>query len=480
MRKLWLRNVYCATPRRWEQICFFLTGLFVISAYLRISVSPSGAQVARQTETIGAGLRFAEEFRARGYPALDYFLHPVALGGGASAASIHDGLPLLGVIGGFFQAGSPDPWIGVFLTSAFLLAFHLYVAYAELPKLLAAWGAQISRPLCLPLWLSSAAIANLTTVITPESLALPLLVLGAARILTGSKFRDTALGIIWLSLSIASCPALAPGIALVALAPALRESYTKRAPSLLAACALSFVLPIWWHFINASGSLYPPAINPAALAKLLTREVQFTQLPYFLGILTLLIGFYLREWCAIFLFLAALLFSAIAAGPMAALQGAPLAGASLLAVITLARILGATSGHRFLRPILLAAIVWGALFSVRTNIWISGRASQHGKLEPWAFARAARPDIPPGFHVITDDAFPTTKLMLLGRSGKAAGADVYTTCSEASYAALPLALISDRPPPLGQVLCGGRPREIRHVIASGMKWYITLLPAPKG
>ncbi|RYZ99158.1 MAG: hypothetical protein EOP11_19795 [Proteobacteria bacterium] len=483
MKKLWLRDVYCATPRRWQQICFFLTGLFVISAYLRISASPSGPGLARQTEQIGKGLRFAEEFRARGYAAFDFLLHPLPLSTGITSGTNLGEFPLLSLLSGLFHAGTLDPWIGVFLTCAFLLALNLYVAYVELPKLLAAWGAQIAKPFCLLLWLGSAAIASNLGVVLADGFALPLAALGIARILANDKKFAAPLGILALNVAIATSPALCLTIALVGLAAFFRADLRPRRPALLAASALSLSLPLWWYFVHAPGAAFtsahiPNGLGLSGLAHVLWRELHVSQFPIYLGLPIILIGFYLREWLVLALFAAALGLSAASTSLSGALQGMPLAGATLFAVLALARILGATSGHKFLRPILLACLVWGSLYSVRTNIWVAGRASQHGKISPWDFARAARPEIPVSYRLITDDASQPTKLMLLGRSGASEGSAVFTACNEAAYASLPLALVSDSPPPLGQVLCGGRPREIRHVIASGMKWYITLLPAP--
>lgn len=494
LQKLWLPDLSCATPRRFRQAAFVLAALFVATSAWRFLVNPSGGHVHRQSDTMGMALRFAEEFRHRGLAALDFFLYPRILSSGPFNGINATEFPLLNVIGGFFHLTAEDPFVGFFLTGTFILLVNLYVAYVEFPKLLEAWGVKLEAPVAMLVWLSTAAVASQTNIIMPEGLSIPLAVAAAARILDPkARTRNIALGILLANLALAIKPTAVFTLGAVVFAPLFRERYAKRAPALLAATALCFLFPGWWFgvqakVINAAANgptAFAPAnlqlvqnlvnLGPKNIAHLFLQEPYQGQLPMFVGWLFVLAGIFLKEWWAVALYFLAL-FGSFALGGNAVLwHGYYLVGACGFALLLMGRVLGASGRHRYLRWAALACVVWGVLFEIRINIWVAGRASHHGKLKPYEFGRAVRPEIPAGYAIITDDDNYPKKLLLLGRSGEDAGGRVYTACDQAYYAGQALALVSDAPPPLGQAICGGRPREIRHVMSGGMKWYITLI-----
>jgi len=494
-KKFWLRDVYCATPRRFDQAALVLAAFFVATCAMRFLVNPSGGHEHRQSDTMGMALRFAEEFRLRGLAALDFFLYPRIISSGLLDGINASEFPLLNVIGGFLHLTSADPFVGFFLTGAAILAFNLYVGFIEFPKLLQAWGAHLSRPLALLLWLCTPALSSQTNVIMPEGIAFPLMVFGAARILNANgRFAQLALGIALCNLGLSVKPTVVFVLGAVLFAPLVRERFRKLWPSLAAATMLSFLLPAWWYGVQSKAiaaiaqgpQVFAPAkflplqnlsnLGFGGVLNLLAREPYQGQLPMFVGWILMIAALYLGEWIPVLLYLLAIFGAAILGGTAVPMHGYYLIGVCYFSLLVVARMLGASAGKRALRYVGLACAVWGVLFSARTNIWVAGRTSQHGKLDPWAFGRAARPEIPPGYALITDDGPYPQKLLIVGRHGESAGADVFTACEKAGYAQLPLAILSSNPPPLGQVLCGGRAREIRHVIAAGMKWYITLIP----
>ena len=123
-------------------------------------------------------IAFAEQFRERGFAALDFLIYPRILQRGFLDGVNASEFPLLNVIGGVGFLISSNPWVGVFLTSLMILLLNLYVAYSCLPRLLRAWKVEVSGAICLLFWFAGSTLASQSNVVMPEGIAFPLVIAG--------------------------------------------------------------------------------------------------------------------------------------------------------------------------------------------------------------------------------------------------------------------------------------------------------------
>ncbi len=482
---------------RLNYLSFSLTGIFILTSIQRFWVHPSGGHTHRQADTIGLSIAFAEQFRDRGFAALDFLLYPRVLQRGLLDGINASEFPLLNVVGGVGFLLSSNPWIGVFFTSLWILVLNLYTAYFCLPKLLKAWRVEVNPAFCLLFWLTGGTLASQTHAIMPEGIAFPLVIMGIVQFLeTKKKFLKFTLGVVLCSLGIAAKPTVVIALGAVAVLPFLLNEYKTQWKTLLLGCLLSVFFPAWWYTVHARHILsiaQGPQIfaladfNPLAklhdvgwsgLFSLLRREPYQGQLPIFVGWFFVGAGLLLGEWIPVTLYLLSLVAATSLDGVHIYVHSYYFIGTCVFAMILMARVLGAVQSRRHLKTLTLIFIAWGVLYSIRGNVWIWGRDSKYWRVSLWDMGAEVRKVIASHsdshYHLITDDGYYPKKLIYVGRSGTSANSRVYETCNQPQYSGRQLVIVSDRPPP-STPLCGGRPFDTHVAETSFAKWYITLV-----
>jgi len=490
MMKILVPRKIATTPgMKWLTGIF--VGFFVLTAIARFWIHPSGSHIHRQSDTIGMSIAFSEQFRQRGFAALDFLLYPRILQRGLWDGINASEFPLLNVLGGFGFLLSSDPWVGVFLTSLLILIFNLWVAYRCLPQFLRAWKVEVSGSLGLLLWFSGATLAGQTHIMMPEGIAFPLVMLGVVEILVSQEsLLRWGLGILYCSLGMAVKPTVSlvlGGLVMLVLLDEVSRSYGKR---ICTACLLSLVFPTWWYGMHAK-SILGFAQGPQIFARavfdpiqrlrevgiygifsLLKRELCQGQFPMFVGCSFLLMGLVLGEWILVILDLLSLLAAISLDGEHAFQHAYYFLGACVFSLILMARVLGAT--EKYLKNFVILCLVGGVLFQIRGNLWSLSRDSKYWKIDHWEMGARARKLIEVSYHPITDDLDYPKKLLFLGRTGTIAHQSAYEVCQQEQYARYPLAIMTSDPPPR-DASCKGRLHEFRTIETSFEKWYVTLV-----
>ncbi|MGK5085591.1 hypothetical protein WDW37_20065 [Bdellovibrionota bacterium FG-1] len=492
--KIALTSYALPTSRRLSILGVSLALLFSVTAIQRFWVHPSGGHTHRQAVTIGMSIAFAEEVRARGLAALDFLIYPRVLERGLLDGINASEFPLLNVITGPFFLIS-TPWVGVFLTSLMILLFNLYVAYVYLPRFLRAWNVEVSGPICLLLWLTGATLATQVNTIMPEGFAFPLVVMGMVQLLESqNKKSQFVAGVVLCTLGIAVKPTVVVSLGAIAVLPWLVRERKAQWKALLFGCVLSVVFPGWWYAIHAKTILsfaQGPQVfmladfNPlkklgevgfSGLAFLLRREPYQGELPIFVGWFFVIAGWVLGEWKVVGLYFLSLIAATSLDGPHIYVHYYYFIGTCIFAIVLMARVMAALQPHRFFKTLAIVFLAWGVAYNIRGNVWVWARDSRYWKVNFWDMGRQAASEIDRSDHLITDDTPFPLKLLWIGRSGTAAGGQVYEVCNQAQYSRLPLVLVSDVRPPFPGVeapLCGGRPVEYRTVETPFAKWYVT-------
>jgi hypothetical protein len=498
-----------------ERFGLFLVFLFLISAVQRFWVHPSGAHTFRQSDTIGYCISFAEDLHQRGLAALDFLFYPKLLQRGLLDGVNAREFPLLDFLGGFFFLGRP--FIGLFITSALLLAFNFWVAYRYLPRLLRFFKVTVSSSMALVLWFCTVGVAGQSDVIMPEGLGFPMIVLGLVELLEAEgAISKLALGMALASIGIAIKPTL---VVMLGVLPFLffSDSDTrKNAKKLIFVTALALVFPGWWYTVHAReiiGHFQGPQVAPlghlealtklrevgaSGLGRLLFKEAYEDLFPMFVGWIFLILGAIYGEWLLLLFFALGVAFVTSLDGVHTFTHGYYFIGVCIFTLPLMARVLSASKAHRIVHGALITVLFWGVIYNIRVNVWVWARDSQYWQVNLWKQGEIARGLIPDQYHVITDESDYPQRLLFVGRSGSmkslvgrhgmiigttpAPGETVLTvfdTCTRAEYRDLPLAIVTvDEPSAELLAKCGGRKLERRVAESSFAKWYITLADRP--
>jgi hypothetical protein len=193
----------------------------------------------------------------------------------------------------------------------------------------------------------------------------------------------------------------------------------------------------------------------------------------FVGWYFVVAGLFVGEWVLVAAYLLSIIAATSLDGSHIFVHGYYFIGTCAFSLVLMARVMGGVTDRFHLKTLTFVLIAWGVLFNIRGNVWIWARDSEYWKVDYWRMGAEARKTIGDGFHLVTDDGANPLKLIYMGRSGTNSAAGVYQTCEKPQYQAIPLALISDLPPP--PALCGGRKIDRRQLETPFAKWYITIV-----
>ena len=484
-----------------HKTCVALLVLFIVSAVMRFSVHPSGGHTFRQADTIGMCIAFAEDLQTRGLQGLEFLLYPRLLQKGLLDGINATEFPLLDVLGGFFFLGG-NPWFGVMCTSFLILALNLWTGFTFLPRFLKFWNVEIPNILGVTLWLCAGSVAAQTTVIMPEGLAFPLVIIGMVLLLENRKIGRIAssffsakliLGALFCSLGVAVKPTAL--IALGAILPLLlfSKQFQHRRTPLLLTLAISLIFPVWWYTVHAryiisfaQGPQIVPLAHLDPLGKL--REAGFEgiknlvlregfygegQYPIYFGWFFLATALALKEYLLIVFYLMAIVATISLDGLHLNQHAYYFIGAAAFSFPLMARVFGGSQKHPILKKMTVALILWGLLYETRTNIWIWARDSQMGTQDLWALGTQARRIIPATDHLATDDGDYPQKMLFIGRSGTKLVSSPFEICKNSLYNNFPLTLVTDNAPPSPGNKCGSRKAFTIRVDGQVSKWYLT-------
>jgi hypothetical protein len=477
--------------RKQETWIGFALGTFVISSLLRFFVHPSGGHVHRQSDTIGMSLEFAERIREVGISALDFIFYPRILQRGLLDGINAAEFPLLNILGAPAFLISSNPQYGVFFSALLILGLNLFAAYFYLPRLLKAWKLSISPQMSLLLWFTSGTLANQTHTVMPEGFAFPLMVMGMVELL---EFRNRARffgAAVLCGLAVAVKPTVVLSLGALAALPIFIPNYKRHWKQILLGLGISLIFPAWWYTMHAHSILSfaegpqifaLATLNPfkklgevgvSGILWLIGREIHTGQFPFLVGWFFIGLAIYFREWILLGLYLLSLVAAVSLDGAHIIPHRYYFIGTSMFSILLMAKLLGTMEKNRRLKLITVSLLVWGVLFNSRINFWVWGRESQLGNIDYWRMGSQARGAIAPQYHLVTDDPVYPQKLLYIGRSGTL-GTDVYATCTTPLYSQIPLALVSNTPPPKKD-FCHGRKLVRTEIETSFAKWYITLV-----
>ncbi len=490
-----IKNFYIMTsPKRLAQIIIILISIFVATSLQRFSIHPSGAHTYRQSDTIGMSMMFAQELQTRGIAALDFIIYPQVLQKGLSDGINASEFPLLNVITGpFYLFGSP--WMGVFLSSLFILLLNLYTSYHYLPRLLRFWKVEIDGKMGMLLWFAAPTLAQQTNTIMPEGLAFPLMIIGICLILRApQKWNQSLLGILFCNLGVAVKPTLIITLAGVIALLIIKEN-RKYSLRYVMATLMSIVLPAYWYTVHAKNILsfaQGPQIFALAHFDPLTqlKEVGLTGvlglmkdqlnqggLPMFVGWIWVVVALLSREWIPLLLYLLALIAAICLDGTHIAVHSYYFIGTCLFSLLLMTRVLARTQKHLALHRFLFILLIWGVIYNIRLNVWTWARDSHYWHVDFWKMGEKANALIPHSYHLVSDDGPYPQRMLFIGRSGTIGRDHPWAICDHPNYSQLPLAIVSENKP-LPATFCEGRTLEIRSIRTSFAKWLV-VLASPK-
>ncbi len=371
--------------------------LFFFSCLLRMTASPTGGHVHRQSDTIGMSVAFANEIKSRGVAALEFLAYPKILQSGLSKGPVASEFPLTNLLTGpFFLLRNPQ--MGIILGSFLILVLNLGVAGLVFPEFLSYFGLTIRPTLSMLLWFTGSTLSIQTYEIMPEGVGFPLSILGLTLVLSN---RAKILGIFLLNIAIASKPTLVVVLPVVFLLPnffhELRNN-PKENTKRLATLAISLIFPIYWYVFHnpyifnhsdAPQIFKQAALNPIknlkelgweGLFALIVREPNEGQFPNFLGLIILGLGLYMRQWLTIIVYLVMIVFVGALDGRHGLIHSYYFIGLAIYAMLLMAKLSEnfETIKQRWIPRVWVGFLMWGLLFNIRTNIWFWARTTDLG------------------------------------------------------------------------------------------------------